>query len=211
MFLTCPATMLDDMKRLSDYNVQQDSTIHVSIKPPIKDIFSFDGCRVCHFQAIEPCALPCGHSCCKSCIPLDATTCPVVDCKAPLQGLSRDTLPPNWLATQFIDPKPEVETGTKMCQACAENGTQKKATHWCETCAVTSDVEFYCDTCCASEHSSISSRKHARFLLETASTIYFPSPSAQNTNSPKTPIASMIKCSFVIGVSRVSTKHTKRI
>jgi hypothetical protein len=66
---------LEDQKTLIDYDVQQDSTIFMSIRPPPNDIFRFDECCACHAQVVEPAALPCGHSCCRSCIIPEATVC----------------------------------------------------------------------------------------------------------------------------------------
>jgi hypothetical protein len=126
-------TMLDDSKKLLDFNIKQDSTIYVVIKPPSKDLLSFDECKSCNCQVIDPCALPCGHSCCKACISIDATLCPVVGCKSPLNGLTRDTLAANWLAFQFFDAKESKPM--KMCQSCAEDGIQREATQWCESCS----------------------------------------------------------------------------
>lgn len=91
--------------------------------------------------------------------------CPVPTCKASLNGLSRDTLQSNWLADQFISPKPQQKP--KMCQLCAENGTEKEAIFWCQTCATrTPDLELYCDACEASEHSSRITKSHIRIPVE---------------------------------------------
>jgi len=157
-------TVLDDSKKLLDFNIKQDSTIYVVIKPPSKDLLSFDECKSCNCQVIDPCALPCGHSCCKACISADATTCPVVGCKSPLNGLTRDTLAPNWLAFQFFDAKEAKPM--KMCQSCAEDGIQKEATQWCESCSKVGSMEYYCEECVASEHSTKSTRTHTRVTLE---------------------------------------------
>ncbi len=157
-------TVLDDSKKLLDFNIQQDSTIYVVIKPPSKDLLSFDECKSCNCQVIDPCALPCGHSCCKACISADATLCPVVGCKSPFHGLTRDTLAANWLAFQFFDAKESKPM--KMCQSCAEDGTQQEATQWCESCSKVGSMEYYCDECAASEHSSKSAKTHTRVPLE---------------------------------------------
>ncbi len=155
--------MLDDSKKLLDFNIKQDSTIYVVIKPPSKDLLSFDECKLCNCQVIDPCALPCGHSCCKTCISIDATLCPVVGCKSPFNGLTRDTFGANWLAFQFFDAKESKPM--KMCQLCAEDGTQQEATQWCESCSKIGPMEYFCDECAASEHSSRLSKTHIRVPL----------------------------------------------
>lgn len=128
-------------------------------------------CNLCHFSAIEPCLLPCGHSCCKSCVVVGATTCPVGDCKTPLDGMTRDTLPTNWIATQFQDEKPQQHI--TICQVCAEQEIQKEATHWCECCSTgSSDVEYYCEACDAAEHSSRNNRGHVRLPVKQMSSIF---------------------------------------
>lgn len=157
--LSFSSTMLEDSKKLSDYNIQQGSTISISIKPPPKDILNFDECAKCHCQAIDPRALPCGHSCCIVCIPENATGCPVDGCSSPLQPLR-----PNWLATQFFEAKDAQPS--RMCQGCAEEGTQRAASHWCESCSKVSSMEFYCDECVVTEHSSRSSKNHTRVSIE---------------------------------------------
>lgn len=168
-FPQCTGTILEDLKSLSDYNIQQDSTIHLTIKGPPQDILGFDQCKSCQCQAVQPVVLPCGHSCCKTCIAIGATTCPAVGCNSPLCG---DSLPlKNWLATQFFDHKPQRPT--KLCQICAENGIQKEATHWCSHCASTTDIEYYCGDCDASEHSSRNTRAHVRSPVDGKSNLAF--------------------------------------
>lgn len=109
------------------------------------DILNFDQCKICRFKAVDPCALPCGHSICRGCIQPKATVCPVIGCGVSL-GKPPDKLPPNFVASQFFDPKPD--TPKPMCQIC----TQVEATHWCEACSMTSPYQFFCSTCDTTEH-----------------------------------------------------------
>jgi len=155
--LSYSKTQLQDEKMLSEYNIQQDSIIYVTVKPPPKDLLDFDRCSRCAFQAVDPCVLPCGHSCCRACILNDATNCPVDMCTFSFNG-QPTPFPPNWMASHFCDPKPET---TKNCQICS-----KQATFWCETCFGCSNVFFYCNTCDASEHASRIGANHVRVPID---------------------------------------------
>lgn len=146
--------------------------IYATIKLPPGDLLNFDACKICNFQAIDPCILPCGHSCCRSCIPAGAPVCPAIGCQSSLNGLSRDALPENWMTVSCSDPKPLKQA--VMCQVCTETGLKTEATHWCKSCSSSSDVEFFCSECVLSEHSSRSTRGHGRIPLKILTSI--PSP-----------------------------------
>lgn len=83
-------TRLDESRKLSDYNIRQDSTICLSFNTPPEDILDFDKCQSCQYKAIDPVVLPCGHSCCRYCVPVDAVACPIVECKSSLNGIPRE-------------------------------------------------------------------------------------------------------------------------
>lgn len=124
-----------------------------------KDLLNFDACNHCKCLAIDPRVLSCGHSCCKTCIVVDTTLCPVQGCLAehdPSWSPSREELPQNWLISEFFT------QNTKCCQICAEEGTQRPATHQCHTCAKTTNpvVEFFCESCYSSGHASRLTRGH---------------------------------------------------
>jgi len=54
-----------------------------------------------------------------------------------------------------------------MCQVCDQlHGTQKEAEYWCGSCSKISEIQFYCDSCFTSEHSSLSIRSHVRSPVE---------------------------------------------
>ncbi len=53
-----------------------------------------------------------------------------------------------------------------MCQVCAENGIQQEATNWCQGCALSSDISFFCPGCDASEHQTRTTKSHARLPVE---------------------------------------------
>ncbi len=87
--------------------------------------------------------------------------------RKPFNGLTRDTLASNWLAFQFFDTKESKPM--KMCQSCAEDGTQREATQWCESCSKVGSMEYFCDDCALAEHSSRVTKTHIRVPLETIS------------------------------------------
>jgi len=192
---------LEDSRLQSDYNIQHDSTLHVSIKPHSKDLLDFDRCDFCALQAFDPCVLPCGHSCCRYCIPHEATECPVPDCASPsFHGRTRDSFPANWLASHFCDPKPET---THSCQVCAEKEIQTEATRWCETCFGSYDIVFYCDACDASEHSTRFGRSHVRVPLDQMTSI--PPPSTCQPH--KRPLISFCLDDLMFMCSKCHAEH----
>jgi len=116
--LSFSGKVLAAAKRLSDYNIQYDSTVHVLVKQPPQDIFNFDRCDICGFQALDPCVLPCGHSCCQSCIEGE-TTCP----RCQTSWSEAAPLPSNWAASQFMDPKPKrSKDAPKLTDLCMKHG-----------------------------------------------------------------------------------------
>jgi len=128
--LSFAGMMLEDARTLSDYNIKQDATVYVLQKAAPKDILHFDQCHFCRYQAIDPRVLPCGHSCCRNCIQLDSTLCPVLGCHTKVDGMDRENLPQNWIGSHFFDGKPEP----KACKSCNHSQPPDQMLPWCEFC-----------------------------------------------------------------------------
>lgn len=117
--LSFSGTLLHGSRSLSEYNIQQDSTVHALVKDHPQDILNFDECQQCHFQAVDPRVLPCGHSCCRTCLPLDEGSCPAGFCLHPLKP---EACPANWLASHFFYPKPSRPTRKFPFPTCTPHG-----------------------------------------------------------------------------------------
>lgn len=107
--------------------------------------------------------------------------CPAPGCKSPFGELTKESLvcqnphlcpiltkvqPSNWIASQFFDAA--TAQPAKMCQICKEDGIQKEAAYWCESCSKSSSPEYFCHECVVSEHSNRANRNHTRVPLEQA-------------------------------------------
>jgi hypothetical protein len=160
-----------------------ESTLILSLKLPPQDLLHFDECAACRFQVASPCALPCGHSCCKSCIEADATVCPVSECLSPLMGFSKDSLSENWIAFQFSDTK--SPDGIQLCNICAEDGIKKAATYWCASCSQLGDCDYFCKECFGAQHSTRITKNHVKHTVQRAETMITSCRCEKHNNAPK--------------------------